>query len=67
MVAESTGVWDADAMIVLKHVAQAVAAQSGEDPATCSSLLLHELGVFVLFGLVPPCGVMRRRSKGVAR
>jgi len=32
MVAESTGAWDADAMILLKHVAQAVAAQSGEDP-----------------------------------
>jgi len=47
MVAESTGAWDTDPMIVLKYVAQAVAAQSGEDPTISSSLLLQELGVAI--------------------
>ena len=64
MVAESTCAWDADAMIALKHVAQAV-AQSGEDPATCSSLLLQELGVAIRSFRAR--AALRRCSKGVAR
>jgi len=64
MVAESTCAWDADAMIALKHVAQAV-AQSGEDPATCSSLLLQELGVAIRSFRAR--AALRRRSEGVAR
>ena len=65
MVAESTGAWDEGAMAVLKHVAQAVAAQSGEDPATCFSLLLQELGVAIRSFRAR--AALRRCSEGVAR
>ena len=65
MVAESTGAWDTDPMIVLKYVAQAVAAQSGEDPTISSSLLLQELGVAIRSFRAR--AALRRRSKGVAR
>ena len=65
MVAESTGTWDEGGMAVLKHVAQAVAAQSGEDPVTCFSLLLQELGVAIRSFRAR--AALRRRSEGVAR
>ena len=65
MVAESTGTWDEGGMAVLKHVAQAVAAQSGEDPVTCFSLLLQELGVVIRSFRAR--AALRRRSEGVAR
>ena len=65
MVAESTGAWDTDPIIVLKYVAQAVTAQSGEDPTTCSSLLLQELGVAIRSFRAR--AALRRRSEGVAR
>ena len=43
MVAEVTGTWDAGAAIVLKHIAHAVAARSGEDPGSTHSTLLLQM------------------------
>ncbi|CAE7571396.1 unnamed protein product [Symbiodinium natans] len=45
MVAETTGNWDAGAAVVIKHVARAVAARTGEMPSLLHSLLLQELCV----------------------
>jgi hypothetical protein len=47
MVAECTGAWDAAALKVLKHLAQALATQTGEEPAVCYSTLLQELGTAI--------------------
>ena len=43
LVAECTGTWDPSALKVLKHVAHAVAAKSGDEPAACYNQLLQEL------------------------
>ena len=40
MVAWTTGHWDAGAAVVIKHVARAVAARTGETPSLLHSLLL---------------------------
>ena len=47
MVAESTGTWDKGAATVLKHLATAVAARSGDAPDTAQAALLQELSVTV--------------------
>ena len=47
MVAECSGAWDAGAVKILHHVARAVAARTGEDSASCTSLLLQQLGVTI--------------------
>ncbi|CAE7309384.1 unnamed protein product [Symbiodinium pilosum] len=47
MVAETTGTWDAGAAIVLRHVAQAVAAQSGEEAGPLHSTLIQELSITI--------------------
>ena len=47
MVAECTGAWDPSALKVLKHVAHAVAAKTGEEPAACYNQLLQELGATI--------------------
>ena len=44
LVAECTGTWDPNALKVLKHVAHAAAAKTGEEPAVCYNQLLQELG-----------------------
>ena len=44
LVAECTGTWDPSALKVLKHVAHAAAAKTGEEPAVCYNQLLQELG-----------------------
>ena len=46
MVAESTGTWDKGAATVLKHLATAVAARSGDAPDTAQAALLQEAGGF---------------------
>ena len=38
LVPECTGTWDPAAMKVLKHVAHAVAARTGEEPAVCYNI-----------------------------
>ena len=45
MVAETTGTWDKGTMTVLKHVAKAVSARTGEDPASTQAAILQELSV----------------------
>ena len=45
MVAETTGTWDTGAITVLKHVAKAVSARTGEDPASTQAAILQELSV----------------------
>ena len=47
MVAECSGTWDARAVKILHHVARAVATRTGEDSASCTSLLLQQLGVTI--------------------
>ena len=47
MVAESTGTWDKGAATVLKHLATAVAARSGDAPDAAQAALLQELSVTV--------------------
>ena len=47
MVAECSGAWDAGAVKILHHVARAVATRTGEDSASCTSLLLQQLGVTI--------------------
>ena len=47
MVAETTGTWDKSAMTVLKNVAKAVAARTGEDPASTQAAILQELSVTI--------------------
>ena len=47
MVAECSGSWDAAALKILFHLACAVATRTGEDSATCSSLLLQQLCVSI--------------------
>ena len=47
MVAETTGTWDKSAMTVLKNVAKAVAARTGEDPASTQAAILQELSVAI--------------------
>lgn len=47
MVAECIGAWEDAASKVLKHLAQAVATQTGADSATCFGTLLQELGTTI--------------------
>ena len=47
MVAECSGAWDAGAVKILHHVARAVATRTGEDSASCTSLLLQQLDVTI--------------------
>ena len=47
LVAECTGTWDPSALKVLKHVAHAAAAKTGEEPAVCYNQLLQELGTTI--------------------
>ena len=47
LLAECTGTWDPSALKVLKHVAHAAAAKTGEEPAVCYNQLLQELGTTI--------------------
>ena len=47
MVAETTGIWDAGPAIVLRHVARAVAARSGEEAGPLYSTLIQELSITI--------------------
>ena len=61
MVAETTGAWDPGALKVLRHVAHAVAARTGQDAATTLNALLQELGVAIRTHRAR--AVLRRRSE----
>ena len=46
-VVEATGTWDKGAVIVLEHIARAVAARTGEEPAHLHSVMMQGLCVSV--------------------
>ena len=64
VVVESTGTWEPKAATVLKHIARAVAARTGEEPDVVQASLLQELGVTVRSWRVR--AALRRRSAAVA-
>ena len=47
LVVEATGTWDKGAAIVLQHIAWAVAARAGEEPAHIHCVMMQELCVSV--------------------
>jgi hypothetical protein len=47
LIAESTGTWDPSTLKILKHVAHAAAAKTGEESAVCYNQLLQELGTTI--------------------
>ena len=64
MVVETTGTWDAGARPVIKHIARAVAAITGDDPDKTHATMLQELCVAVR--AYRARAALRRRSDAIA-